>query len=273
VLEAVIEALVAETPRSVLEAARAAFEERGGAFSTGDAFHEERIRAFSDELVCDVRMADGLTPAERARAMPHSDAEAGWIEALTRSERSLFRVEIHGARPVLRCLLGGALYAVALDLEPRDPAARLREGDVFDGRIAPLGGAIRVLPGMVFHREEAHEALFALLPRTLAAGLARRAILDGLLRMRMRHDHFTSIHARHLYRADALETREIQAASWKPLARRGKPSDEPAKPSDEPTKPSDGAATRSDEPTKPSDGAATRSDGAARAGSDGDRRD
>ena len=68
---------------------------------------------------------------------------------------------------------------------------------------------------MVFHREEAHEALFALVRAAVASGLPRREILDGLLRMRMRHDRFTSIHARHLYRIEALATKEIQTASWK----------------------------------------------------------
>jgi hypothetical protein len=33
--------------------------------------------------------------------------------------------------------------------------------------------------------------------------------------MRMRHDRFVSIHARHVYRIDALDTLEIKSASWK----------------------------------------------------------
>jgi hypothetical protein len=91
----------------------------------------------------------------------------------------------------------------------------LRAGDVLDGRIAPVGGAIHVLPGMIFHPEEAHEPLVALLGRALTEGRARGDVLDALLRMRMRHDRFVSIHARHLYRVEALDTREIKAAAWK----------------------------------------------------------
>ena len=218
VVEGLVDTLVAGLSSEVVERGRASFEARCGAFSTADPFHEERIRAFSDDLVCDHRLADGRTAAERALSQvpPEDRSEVGgWLRALTRSERSLFRAEIHGARPVLRCLLGGAVLIARLDADPRDAAARLREGDVFDGRIAPLAGELRVLPGMVFHREEAHEALFALVRAAVASGLPRREILDGLLRMRMRHDRFTSIHARHLYRIEALATKEIQTASWK----------------------------------------------------------
>jgi hypothetical protein len=221
-VEGLVDTLVAGLAAEVVERARASFEARGGAFTTADPFHEERIRAFSDDLVCDQRLADGRTAAERALAeVPVDDSsEVGaWLRALTQSERSLYRAEIHAGRPTLRCLLGGSLLVTRLDADPRDAAARLREGDVFDGRLAPLHGEVRVLPGMVFHREEAHEALFALVQGAIAAGLPRLEILDGLLRMRMRHDRFTSIHARHLYRLDALGTRQIQTASWK-----GRPS-------------------------------------------------
>ena len=217
-VEGLIDTLVARASSAERDAARAAFESRGGAFNTADPFHEERIRAFSDDLVCAYRSVDGLTLAERAaREIPAGDgSEAGiWLRALTRSERSVYRVEIASSGPALRCLLGGSVLLVRLDADPREPSARLREGDVFDGRALPVHDEVRVLPGMVFHREEAHDALFSLVPQALARGLSREAILDGLLRMRMRHDRFTSMHARHLYRVDALTTREIQAASWK----------------------------------------------------------
>ncbi len=217
--EGLIETLVARASSREREEARAAFEARGGAFTTADTFHEERIRAFSDELVCAYRGASGLTLAEQAAAeLPTADtSEAGaWVRALTRSERSIYRVELAAAGPAIRCLLGGSVLLVRLDADPREPSARLREGDVFDGRAVPVRDEVRVLPGMIFHREEAHDALFALVPQALSRGMSRTAIVDGLLRMRMRHDRFTSIHARHLYRVDALTTREIQAASWKP---------------------------------------------------------
>jgi len=214
-IESLVETLVAGLPQESIDAARVAFEARGGAFSTDDPFHEERIRAFSDELVCEHRGADGRTAAARALAsVPAGDVSdlASWIAGLAHAERSLFRAELDADGARLRCLLGGAVYRVVLE---DGATSRLRSGDVFDGRIAPVRREIRLLPGVVFHREEAHEPLFALLPSAVQSHRDRRAILDGLLRMRMRHDRFVSIHARHIYRFDALDTVEIKAAPWK----------------------------------------------------------
>jgi len=214
-IESLVETLVSGLPQASIDEARAAFEARCGTFSTEDPFHEERIRAFSDELVCDYRGPDGRSAAARALAsVPVADAgdTAEWVRGLARAERSLFRAELDASGARLRCLLGGAVYRVRLE---DGATSRLRTGDVFDGRIAPVRGEIRVLPGVVFHREEAHEPLLALLPDAVQSGRERRAILDGLLRMRMRHDRFVSIHARHVYRLDALDTVEIKAAPWK----------------------------------------------------------
>ncbi|GAB4197796.1 MAG: hypothetical protein OHK0013_06260 [Sandaracinaceae bacterium] len=213
-VESLLDTLVASLPEAEVEASRARFEARTGAFTSADAFHEERIRAFTDELVCETVGPDGLTPAERARrALTRDDSSepARWLAALTRAERSLFRAELEPDGMRLRCLLGGARYRVVLE----GPSARLRSGDVLDGRIAPVGREIHVLPGMVFHPEEAHEALVDLVAEAVAQGRERRALLDGLLRIRMRHDRFVSIHARHLYRVESLDTREIKAAPWK----------------------------------------------------------
>jgi hypothetical protein len=214
-VESLIDTLVGALDAREVDAARARFEARTGAFTTADPFHEERIRAFSDELVCETPGPDGRTPAARARdAVPAGDRSeaARWLEGLARAERSLFRAELEPDGPRLRCLLGGARYRVVLD---DGPSARLRSGDVLDGRIAPVAGAIHVLPGMIFHPEEAHAPLSALVARAVADGRDRREVLDGLLRMRMRHDRFVSIHARHLYRLESLDTREIKAADWK----------------------------------------------------------
>lgn len=217
--EAVVNGLIAELPPALIEQARSAFEARTGAFSSSDPFHEERMRAFSDELVCSPS-PDGL-PSPAARALERAGAEGrddelrGWLLALVGCERGLFRVEQRTEDEVaLRSLLGDAPFRVSLGGSPTSPAARLRPGDVFDGRLAPVEGSIRLLAGMVFHPEQAHASILAIVPAALARGVPHEALLDSLLRMRMRHDRFTSMHARHVYRLDALDTREIQAASW-----------------------------------------------------------
>lgn len=211
--EALVDGVVATLDAAFRDQARARFEQLGGAFSSSDPFHEERIRAFSDWLLAEARDARGQTPAQLAwLAAPVEDVERrAWLAGIAVAERSLFRVERAAAGLVLRCLLGGAVYRVSLE----GSASRLREGDIFDGRIAPVRGVIRVLPGVVFHPAEAHASLLELTARARSESTPRSAVLDGLLRMRMRHDRFVSIHARHVYRFEHLATLEVNAAPWK----------------------------------------------------------
>jgi hypothetical protein len=68
---------------------------------------------------------------------------------------------------------------------------------------------------MIFHAEEAHESLRALVQQARLERTPREVVLDGLMRMRMRHDRFVSIHAKHIYRFESLQVVEIKAASWK----------------------------------------------------------
>lgn len=220
-VEVLIDSLVSALPTDEVARARAQYETRCGSFTIEDPFFEERMRAFSDELVCEVRGEDGLTPAARAlRAIETTDPrdteenDAAWLRGLSKAERGLFVVDarVDVARARLVALLGGARFDVRID---EGPAVRLRPGDVFDGRLAPVGGCIRVLPGLLFHPRQAHEAIASMLADPSLAARSRSDVLDGLARMRMRLDRFVSIHARHVYRVDALDTVEILAASWK----------------------------------------------------------
>jgi hypothetical protein len=85
---------------------------------------------------------------------------------------------------------------------------------VLDGRVVAIDGAIVLMPGAIFHPPEAHQALERLLDEAGKAGRRDATLLDSLLRMRMRFDRFHSIHARHIYRFDALDHSEVLAAPW-----------------------------------------------------------
>ena len=190
-VELLVERLVGLVPRSEFDAARAEFERRGGAFSAADPWNEERLRALADDIV--------VPRAAAWASLPQSDDERAWILGMMQCERSLFVVETEER---LRCLLGGAIYRARF---ADAPSARLRAGDIFDGRIALVGDAIRVLPGMIFHTEEAHESLLALVHQARLESTPRALVLNGLMRMRMRHDRFVSIHAKHIYRFESLQ--------------------------------------------------------------------
>lgn len=187
-----------------LDRARVAFHERTGEFEVADRWYEERIGFFFDWFLCDfggaARWLDVKIDAE-------TDARR-IARACTRSARSLYRVRSIDEGVLLDDLLGGARFA----LDP-GAAARLTVGDVFDGRLLVVD-AIALAPGIIFHPPETHEALDELLQSLTPFDGERGPVLDGLLRMRMRLDRFTSIRARHIYRHEALDERDILSAGW-----------------------------------------------------------
>lgn len=208
-----VDRMAREADASALARARAAFEARTGPFAPGDAWYEERIRACFDDALATFE-GGALARAFAARA-DVSDAERIVARALPRAERSVFVAErVEGDVVVCESLFGARYEVLAAGV-----AERLRGGERFDGRIASIAGALEILPGAIFHPAEAHEAIAGLAreleDKGLPPGLSTQADLaDAILRMKMRFDRFTSIHARHVYRYDALGRVEILAASW-----------------------------------------------------------
>src|SRR5688500_19714941 len=110
-----------------LASARAAFERATGAFGDGDAWYEERIRAFLDHWICEWRGADGTTPIERfvAGCREATPAELEIARALATSERGLWSAgDEEDGTLRLEDRIGGAVLHVARDAECA--AARLR---------------------------------------------------------------------------------------------------------------------------------------------------
>lgn len=213
-----LEALVEELVRSVSEAevaeAQQEFFALTGPYESGDAWYEERSRAFFDWLVSEWQQ--GRVVRRFRDAEPRSEAELEACAGLLAHMRGIFRVEVHRAPGTdearrVHCLIGGAAFALT---NHEGGGARLREGDIFDGRVVAHAGAIELMPGPVFHPRRAHEALLSVVQRAATEGRDARSVCDSLMRMRMRFDRFTSMQARHVYRFDALDRREILAASW-----------------------------------------------------------
>lgn len=210
-LEGLVERVIATVPLPELAAAREVFHARTGAFEANEPFYEERIRAFFDWLAIDHQGGAILRRyvAQHAR----TDEERSLAGRLATSMRSLWRVtdRARDRDPIVVCMLGGARFVVRRD---DGPASRLTAGDVLDGRLVAAGSIALLAPGPVFHPREVHDALERLLADARAQGRSAESLLDPLLRMRMRFDRFTSMHARHVYRVDALDRIEILAASW-----------------------------------------------------------
>ncbi|MDQ3031972.1 MAG: hypothetical protein M3Y87_06105 [Myxococcota bacterium] len=214
--DGLIERVIASLDDAHIAHAREEFSALTGSFEPGEPFYEERIRAFLDWITIERDGGAALRSfLTTERALDADDRALG--RALLSSMRSLYRVSASEASSealegsaVIDCLLHGARFA----LRPDGAAARLRPGDVLDGRAIGIDGVVLLAPGPVFHPREVHEALDALLAEARDAGRCDAGILDPLLRMRMRFDRFHSIRAKHVYRFDALERTEILAAPW-----------------------------------------------------------
>ena len=217
-LSELVERMAREADASAVAQARVEFEARCGPFAAGEAWYEERISAFFDFALASF---EGGTLARAFAARPDVSSEDRTLAlAIARAERSLFRVERLGDD--LSCeSLFGARYRIARQ------DARFRGGERFDGRIVSTEGGLEVMPGAVFHPDEAHEAIDQVLAEVSSKSPHARTqhdLADALLRMKMRFDRFTSMSARHVYRYDAIDRTEILAASWaRPEGRAARP--------------------------------------------------
>lgn len=211
-LAELVERMSREADEAAVARARAAFQAATGPFEPGEAWYEERISAFFDFALASFE--EGAIARAFARRTDIGDDERTGALAIARAERSVFLVERNDADLVCVSLFGARYRISATGV-----AARFSGGERFDGRIVSIGGALELMPGAVFHPAEANDAIARLLADVAAKGLpeavrSQAGLADALLRMRMRLDRFTSIHARHVYRYDAIARTEILAASW-----------------------------------------------------------
>lgn len=205
-VERCIAELTAADDGGSLDRAREAFDRQTGTFEVGDRCYEERISFFFEHFLCDRGGA-------RRWLDDHPDAsheERRAVRAMSTSARSVYSVvAAERGEITLDDRLGGGRFVLAA----RGPAERLAPGEIFDGRLVVLDDIV-LMSGIIFHPPEAHDALEALLEAITPLDGEREPILDGLLRMRMRLERFTSIRARHIYRAEALDDPNILSAGW-----------------------------------------------------------
>ena len=189
-----------------LDRAREIFHERTGPFDVGERWYEPRLRFFFEWFLCDFGGA-------RLWLETHPDADDHdrlVARACETSARSLYTVSAAGHGQIqLDDRLGGGRFVVPA----KGAAERLSPGETFDGRLLVLEEPC-LSRGILFHPPQTHHALEALLSEIAPVEGDRVPVLDGLLRMRMRLDRFTSIRAEHIYQIDALADRSINSAAW-----------------------------------------------------------
>jgi hypothetical protein len=205
---AIVSLLGGEPFAARVAAARAGFQARTGAFGPEDAWFEARSRAFWD----DATTRGGLAALACAtpEAAETTTGVGAWVGPFARAHRGLFVVaEREDEETVLHCLLTGVDLFVD-DLEPGTRDALAAASAPFDGRVVAAGTPIRcaLLPGAVFHPEDAKEPILKVLAAAREKKLSPETTLDALLRMELSLRSLSRVKASYAYRPEALRARD-----------------------------------------------------------------
>jgi hypothetical protein len=204
---------------------RSRFEERTGAFAPEDPWFEERSGAFWGDAVTRQgfgrQVEDVLTEEQRA-----------WLGPLERAHRGLFRSEAG----VLVDVWSGAELIVTMADDASRAELAAAEGQLFDGRVVaaidpePLAASaglsapmvVALLPGSVFHPQQAAPAIAPVLHAARERGLRTHDVLDALLRMARTLRSLSRVKAAYAYRLEALTLRPARPAEGaRPSSPRG----------------------------------------------------
>lgn len=182
-------------------AMRRAFVEKTGAFGPEDGCFEARSRAFWDDAVTRQGFAERVLPDLPEAARP-------WAASLSRAHRGLFYASRTLGRWLLHDILGGAEFLVD-DVDEAMRSAWMAPSGPFDGRLAALpegGGGFRVgiLPGALFHPEEAAEPIEKVIDAAREQKMSTDDTLDALLRMEMALRTMSRVKPAYAYRPQAL---------------------------------------------------------------------
>ena len=178
-----------------------AFEARTGAFGPDDAWFEARSAAFLDDALTSQGMARTIEPEL-------GPEHRVYVTPLERAHRGLFRVRRLGRGFLLSDVWSGVELHVDSEAgggvaDALKSAAGFVDGHVV-GAIQRGACEIALMPGAVFHSEEATSAIETLLPLARDRGLSTGAFLDALLRMDHALRSLSRVKAAFAYRAEAL---------------------------------------------------------------------
>lgn len=208
-LDALVDRIVAALPASEIAAAREAYAARTGSFLPEEPFYEERLRAAFDDALT----SWGTPPGALLSRWPGEPRAA----SMQRAWRSLFSVTSVSAGASVKegALVRAPLTGAELRVSTVDGlGSRLRDGDLFEGRVFVHEGSVLAMPGAVFFERDAHQAIEAIVGEAARHRVSSDALCDSLLRMQMRLFRQPALRVHHVYRWDAFERTEILAAPW-----------------------------------------------------------
>lgn len=180
-------------------AMRRIFEEKTGAFGPEDAWFDARSRAFWDDALTRQGFASHVMDElpEEARS---------WASVLERAQRGLFYASTSQGRRILRDLWSHAEFLVD-EVDDAMRTALDAPSGPFDGRLVALASPVRVglLPGAVFHPEDAADAIERVLDTARERGMETDDVLDALLRMELSLRSLSRVKPSYAYRVEVLQ--------------------------------------------------------------------
>lgn len=191
---------MAGTPRFAARVAemRRAFEARTGAFGAQDRWFESRSRAFWDDALTRQGFAREVGAELPAEATP-------WVDAFARAHRGIFSATEREGLWVLEDRWSGVELVVDAADESSREALHAASG-LFDARVVAIDEPLTVamLPGAVFHAEEASSSIEGVLEAARALGRPTDDVLDALLRMDRSFQSLSRVKAAYAYRPQSL---------------------------------------------------------------------
>jgi hypothetical protein len=182
--------------------AKTYWSERAGPVNPEDDLYEERTTAFLEWFALEWRNLGAPTGIERFMASDEAKKDAletDWLLGLSRSHRSLFRVdELEEGAIRLEDLLGGAAFVVT----ERRRLPGVEVGEVFEARLVPHIGAPPELlfsRAFQFHPTEAQPALMELAASARRSRQPRLEILFQFMRLRLRALRYRHVPADRIY--------------------------------------------------------------------------
>ncbi len=181
-----------------------AFEDRTGAFGPDDAWFDVRSSAFLDDALSCQGLARAISPNL-------GPADRAYVTPLERAHRGLFRVRNEARGFLLVDAWSGAEFLIdAPDAGVKDALATAN--GFVDGRVVGVlnenvSAEIALMPGAVFHADDATRSIESLLPLARERLLSTTNFLDALLRMDHALRSLSRVKAAFAYRTEALPKR------------------------------------------------------------------
>ena len=210
-VELAVEQLAARFARPPLDGeiarARAEFDRQRGAVCDDEELYETHVGAFLEWYCLERPLKGGEPPVtlrlrellgNRAREGEVSD-ESRILMALATAGHSVFEV-LHTRLSQAGCtrlldLPGGGVWRVQ---NGRIGTGILARGDIFEARLVPWEGEVRLGPVLVFHPRGARESIHRVLGELRAQG-AQREMAQRLAAMRLQHDRCRNIPMDRIY--------------------------------------------------------------------------